>query len=42
MLWERFYLRWQRNWEKFDEAFEMLVGWKAKENDLRAKLAAKR
>ncbi|KAI6195454.1 BMA-MTM-9, isoform c [Aphelenchoides besseyi] len=41
VLWERFYLRWQRNWSKFDRIDEILAKWKARENELRAKLLAR-
>ncbi|KAI6240215.1 BMA-MTM-9, isoform c [Aphelenchoides fujianensis] len=41
VLWERFYLRWQRNWAKFDEIFDTMTAWKTRANELRAKLLAR-
>ncbi|CAD5207811.1 unnamed protein product [Bursaphelenchus okinawaensis] len=41
VLWERFYLRWQRNWTKMDQVWDDLTEWSKKEKDLRAKLMSR-
>uniref|UniRef100_A0A1I8BBQ0 Myotubularin phosphatase domain-containing protein n=1 Tax=Meloidogyne hapla TaxID=6305 RepID=A0A1I8BBQ0_MELHA len=40
VLWERIYLRWQRNWSQFDRTMQTLNSWKQDEKRLVARLQA--
>uniref|UniRef100_A0A914MBR3 Myotubularin phosphatase domain-containing protein n=1 Tax=Meloidogyne incognita TaxID=6306 RepID=A0A914MBR3_MELIC len=40
ILWERIYLRWQRNWSQFDRTLQTLNSWKQDEKRLVARLQA--
>jgi len=40
VLWERIYLRWQRNWSQFDRTLQTLNSWKQDEKRLVARLQA--
>uniref|UniRef100_A0A914C300 Myotubularin phosphatase domain-containing protein n=1 Tax=Acrobeloides nanus TaxID=290746 RepID=A0A914C300_9BILA len=39
VLWERMYLRWQRNWKETDEVRQTLFEWKHREKELQSKLS---
>lgn len=38
VLWERLYLRWQRDWKQMDGVKQTIMQWKNKEKELQSKV----